>query len=290
MDTSISSNPNSDSDVGDVTLQAIAAPGSPGPPDDPGDDDDDDSESSSSNDSSSEDSTSSEAEEQQPNVPNTIRDELLAGIRLTPYRFLEGRPGPNYNRLTPSIRCRCQYAMLQRRWRRDRGKVIRDVLDGKDPLAFMTFPPGTDQYWVDLFSRESPPVPDIDYDGTVDLLGPISPEEILWLKKTVDQSSAPSPDGLTIAQFLALPNDRMQTAYTLVLQSGESSEVWQSARTTLIPKATNPENPADFRPITMTSWRARCHGKSALISGNGGSRQMMEQQQPLHSATHHRQH
>ena len=183
---------------------------------------------------------------------NTIRAELLAGLRLTPFRFREVRPGPNYDNLTPKVRRRRQYTMLQRRWRKDRGKVVKDVLDGKDPLASTTFPPGTAQYWVGLFSRESPPIPNIEY-GDVDLLEPVSPEEITWLKKTIDRSSAPGPDGLTSAQFLELLNDRLQTAYTLVLQSGESSEVWQFARTTLIPKTSNPENPADFQPITMMS-------------------------------------
>ena len=84
---------------------------------------------------------------------------------------------------------------------------MKGILDGKDPLASTTYPQGTEQYWRDLSSQERPPVSrNLDF-GDIDPLEPVTSEEIVWLKKTVNRNSALGPDGLKSADFLTIPND-----------------------------------------------------------------------------------
>ena len=103
---------------------------------------------------------------------------------------------------------------------------MKDVLDGKNPSACTTYPPGTTQFWTDLFSQKSPLINDPITYGDVDLLGLVSAKEVIWLKNLVDRPSVPSPDGLKTTVSLDIPNDRLHLAYTCVLASGGSPVVY----------------------------------------------------------------
>ena len=159
--------------------------------------------------------------EDQPNIADQIRQTLLEDRNMTPYRYQERRPGSDYMHLHPNILRRSRFAKLQRRCRKywaggEGGGVVKDVLDGKDPLATPTNPRELRNSGTRCSPVGAPPENDHDY---IDLLELVSLEEIVWLKKSLDRSSAPGPDGMRTADFLAIPNDRLQAAYTEALAS-----------------------------------------------------------------------
>ena len=167
---------------------------------------------------------------------DTLKRDLLEPFNVAPYVYRAPRPPQDLTHLPRNVLTRRKYAVLQRQWRKNRGAAVKRMLDGKNPLASTTYPLGTAQYWRELFTRESPPMPhDIGF-GDNDLLEPVTPQEIAWLKKTVDRDSAPGPDGLRPAQFLTIPDHRLQHAYTRLLELGRSSGEWQAARTALLEK------------------------------------------------------
>ena len=69
-------------------------------------------------------------------------------------------------------------AITQRSWRKDRGTIVRDILDRKGPLATMTCPVETNQFWVGLFVTEDLPIPESIRCGDISLLDPVSLEEM----------------------------------------------------------------------------------------------------------------
>ena len=187
---------------------------------------------------------------------NQAKRDLLSNYELRPpiYRPPTARRHQN---LHPRIKARRKYAATQRAWKKSRGKVVRDILAGKDPLSVPTIPPGTKDYWVDLFTRPSPPILEEFIYGRIDILNPITLEEIQWLKGTISVGSAPGPDGLSSLDLKRVPDEELLRVYNLKLQRACSTEYWQEARTTLIPKVDNPESPTEFRPITISSTLTR---------------------------------
>ena len=181
-----------------------------------------------------------------------LRRTILSRHTLNPPVYRPPRAGAQTN-IRPRILQRRRYAAVQRAWKKDRGRIVRDILNGKDPLSVATPPPGTREYWSNLFGR---PSPDFDFPtqfGQASILDPLSLEEIAWLKKTVTPGSASGPDGLSSKDFKQISDADLQELYNLKLTWGQSTIDWQEARTVLIPKTDNPESPAEFRPITISS-------------------------------------
>ena len=88
--------------------------------------------------------------------------------------------------------------------------------------------------------------------GNTSLLAKISLDEITWLKRLVDRSSALGPDRLRASDFVAIPNKQLLQAYTQKLEYDLFSGLWQSGRMTLIPKLDDPSDPDNFLLITVT--------------------------------------
>ena len=161
------------------------------------------------------------------------------------------RPLPN---LRPAVRRRRRFAVSQKRWLKDRGSLVRDVLAGKDLLAAPKTPEGTQQFWCELFSRLSPPCQLENFlGGDINVIEPVTREEIDWLFRTTKLKSAPGPDGVTPREFLKIDKDELREFYSFSLQKKTTTVELQTGRTILIPKVDNPEDPGDYRPITITS-------------------------------------
>ena len=204
-------------------------------------------------DSNSTDSDTSIAAEEVTHCIDEIRREVLEGIKLVPFHFCPPRP-PNVVHLNLRIKKQCHYTTVQQRWKKDRGEVVRDILDGKDPFAAAIYSEGTTDCWTGLFSRERPPLPDDIFYGEADILGLIL-QEIVWLMTTTNCNSPHGPDGLKAMDFIAIPNEKLASAYNQYHGIGLSSKGWQAARTTLIPKVDNPASLGDFYPITANDQR-----------------------------------
>ena len=180
-----------------------------------------------------------------------LRHTILSRHTLNPPVYRPPRTGAQVN-IRPRILQR-RYAAVQRAWKKDRGRIARDILNGKDPLSVATPPPGTREYWSNLFGRPSPDFRLPTHYGQASILEPLSLEEIRWLKKTVTPGSASGPDGLSSKDFKRISDADLQELYNLKRAWGQSTIDWQEARTILIPKTDNPEFPAEFRPITISS-------------------------------------
>lgn len=83
---------------------------------------------------------------------------LFAACSLRPPRtscpILPRRQTP----ISATVRKRRCYAVTQRRWRKDRGSIVRDILGNKDLTEPVT-PDGTQAFWARLFGRASPDPP-----------------------------------------------------------------------------------------------------------------------------------
>ena len=176
--------------------------------------------------SDNENDTTTDSDEETAQDPSLraseIKRELLTDIALVPIVYRPPRT-QRTEHLHPRIRRRRKYAVVQRRWRKDRGAVVRDILDGKDPLAVTAPPEGTRDFWLNLFGRPSPPIPKEISCGEINIMGPVTSDEVEWLKKTLDRNSAPGSDGLKANDFISIPNDRICQAYTELLELGVSS-------------------------------------------------------------------
>lgn len=92
----------------------------------------------------------------------------------SPPRPVTHRPSTGYRRLpsTTRGRRRCEYALFQKAWKRDRGRVTRRVVAGNSLVEEEgAWPEGTSEFWKALFERPSPP--------------PV-PGEILPIKRSVE--------------------------------------------------------------------------------------------------------
>ncbi|XP_064099536.1 uncharacterized protein LOC135210697 [Macrobrachium nipponense] len=101
---------------------------------------------------------------------------------------------------------RREYAIVQRTWKKNRGAVARNILDGKDPLADPAYPPGTGEFWGALFSRESHVTTQrlIRLRGNatenlkISIIEEVTIEDIRWAKNKTKLGNA---DEIRIAQF-----------------------------------------------------------------------------------------
>lgn len=80
---------------------------------------------------------------------------------------------------------------------------------------------------------------------------PISEEDIR--DSELNRKSAPGPDGVTAAQWRAIPRALRATFYNLLMYQGDIDSDLNQARTIFIPKTQNPSQPGDYRPISISS-------------------------------------
>ena len=123
----------------------------PEDPDDPDDPSDNDSE------PSSDPSESSDSEEPRVAVDN-IFNNLLEPFTTRPYVYRERR-APPARPVNRRVRKRREFAATQKKWRKDRGRTVLEILAGTDPLTTPPLPQSTKEFWTNLFSRPSPPTP-----------------------------------------------------------------------------------------------------------------------------------
>ena len=164
------------------------------------------------------------------------------------------QPNQLRNNIPKKIWRRRRYAATQRVWDKDRGRLVKNILSGKDPLVDPPIPEGTKDHWKELFSKLSPPSHFQDEaPGDINILGSITIEEIEWLKRTLKLGTSPGPDRIRAEELKAARNQDIQRLYNSILRIKDIHHSWAKGFTTLIPKLDDPRTPSDFRPITITS-------------------------------------
>ena len=166
----------------------------------------------------------------------------------------QARRQPRNNR----ERRRQEYALFQRAWKKDRGRAARRVAAGQSYLEGVEEKPqGTNDFWKALYQRPSPaevptqPIPGKPLVGEY-LMAPVAEDEVQAALKATKGDTAPGPDGRKKAALVALGTEKLRWLMNAALRLGDLPSSWVQGRTVLLPKKEKPQNPADFRPLTIT--------------------------------------
>lgn len=172
-------------------------------------------------------------------------------------------------RLRPSKQKRKDlYAIVQKRWRGKRKKIVDQILAGNLNKARQPThsTEKLDAYWRTLFNRESP----LDnherseaHPPCPELARTIEKGEVeAALKKAND--AAPGPDGVPLKHLKDIGATSLTILFNALFFAKRIPENWKVARTVLIPKADEPSSPAEYRPVSISSYYYRIY--SSVIS------------------------
>ena len=168
-------------------------------------------------------------------------------------------------RLSPSkLKRRELYAFVQKQWRtKKRSKIINQILSGK--LDKETTPAHSPDelanFWKSLFNRESPR-DDTEIEGRRDLIPeldkPFTMKEVNEALKSANDA-ATGIDGVPLSYLKTLGSAALTVLYNGLYVTKKVPKAWKQARTILIPKSDPPSSPADYRPISISSYFYRIY-------------------------------
>lgn len=155
---------------------------------------------------------------------------------------------------------RVLYARTQNLWKRSPGKCLRTILKNsqaeQQPSKELMVP-----FWKGVMTSHSDTVPEREESRNVEtsLWVPI---EIGEVKKAFPaNNTSPGPDGLTAQNLKSVPPAILMRILNIFMWCENIPEYLHESRTTLIPKKPEAEQPADFRPITVSSVLVRLYHK-----------------------------
>ncbi|KAK2577612.1 hypothetical protein KPH14_012895 [Odynerus spinipes] len=152
-------------------------------------------------------------------------------------------------------RRRAEYARIQRLFRSQMSRAVREILDGQTNDVRAPDVRTMAQHWgpfVAASSRPAPamairsPRPDLKF-----VWSPISCEEVV--ASNLPLNTASGIDGITARLWRAVPPTIKALLFNVVLASGGFPSAMLASRTVFIPKGSSPSSPAEFRPISITS-------------------------------------
>ncbi|KAK2578073.1 hypothetical protein KPH14_012894, partial [Odynerus spinipes] len=155
---------------------------------------------------------------------------------------------------------RVEYALTQRAWNKNPCNCLRKIL--KDKTSNQA--PNKDTmvpYWTAVMTAESNTSPGTRREKLIgpEVWAPVTPNEIKAALPGL--STSPGPDGLTARQLRAMPTQILTRIFNLFLLCGSLPRHLLESRTVLIPKKDNASDPAEFRPITISSVMTRAFHK-----------------------------
>ena len=182
--------------------------------------------------------------------------------------FTEWIPPPpptNSRRRTPPrklpenkrARRRALYSRFQRMYKRQRAKAAETVLEGTWDQETSDIPlPTQDRYWRKLFETPSQPddrKPEPVRETQWSLLSPFSQSEVLDALKRMKPKTSPGLDGRTVSLLRKLNPVQLVSRFNLWALAGCIPKELHDGYTSLIPKEVGTDDPAKFRPITVSS-------------------------------------
>lgn len=151
-----------------------------------------------------------------------------------------------------------EYGRVQALYKRDQRSCCEMILHNKNKAEQgLPVPVGDFQsYWRGLFETPSRPIEDPQPPRAEDLQHhgvwlPFSEEEVS--RNTVKKGTAAGPDGISVGQWNAVPAPITTLFYNLILFCGKIPEELTTSRTVFLPKKQRPDDPADYRPISIGS-------------------------------------
>ena len=196
------------------------------------------------------------------NLSQTAVDEDLAGwLPVAPPKVFKHSPQAELPENSRKRR-RALYARTQQLWRKSRKRSVDTVLTGAwaieapsiDRTAFIGF-------WGDLLRtgskadhRPVTPIREVAWS----VLDPITPGEIIETLKGMKGGTAPGPDNRVLRSVRQMEPAALAGRFNFWMYSGCTPSPLYEGYTSFIPKVPGNVEPANFRPITVSSIITRC--------------------------------
>jgi len=149
---------------------------------------------------------------------------------------------------------RVDYARTQTNWRKHQARCVKNILDDNPDNEVLPSKNVMIAFWKNIFERRnsiSPNFEDNLQESDVDILNPITPDEIRKVKMPL--STSPGPDGISPKQLRGIPAEILSYIYNLVLYCGYWPRPLRISRTIFLAKKQGASSPGDFRPISIAS-------------------------------------
>lgn len=182
---------------------------------------------------------------------------------------------------------RRDYRRMQQLWRINMSKAAHKILDGdqdekphlplNEQVAFWrtVLEAGRDEAAAGGAAARGPPL-------DVDVWSPITEGEVINIR--LPRSSAPGLDGLTVRRWMTeVPAIIRATIMNMFMATGRVPPRFRDSRTVLIPKAGDPLDPSNYRPISVASVVLR-HFHKILVARLGKCGLIDERQRAFISA------
>ena len=171
-------------------------------------------------------------------------------------------PKPTSKRVTRRRAKRAEYANAQNLFGKDRGALLRKLLVGEDLAEAKQSLPGCSrkemlEFWEGVMTTES-----AEFTGTKIPIGKMAVPELITEDEVKTglkalHAGAPGLDQIRKADLIKVGIPTLTQRFNIYLLTGLCPEQFKEGLTTLIPKSKRPSNPAEFRPITVSSMAAR---------------------------------
>ena len=152
------------------------------------------------------------------------------------------------------------YARVQKQFVKDKKQCVNSIIDGTYAEEHTCLPDGTAAFWREMFNTPSQPDSrkPVRLKPLDSLLRPIGVEEVQMVLRS-KQKSSPGPDGYTWNELKKVKIELLISLLNLTLLSGRVPAGMSDGITTLLPKVKGTKNPAEMRPITVTSVLGRLY-------------------------------
>lgn len=153
-----------------------------------------------------------------------------------------------------------QYAKVQKAWKKNRSRCIKDLLKSKRtdmaPPKERMIP-----FWETIMNSGGTSSPGVKPTERTyeELWSPITPREIK--AAFPPNGTSPGPDGLSVRNLKKVPIGVWTKILNILMLVGKLPQHLLESRTTLIPKKDGAAEPGDFRPITVSSTITRTFHK-----------------------------
>lgn len=168
------------------------------------------------------------------------------------------RPEPKVRQWSKRDIRRANYAAVQKLYKLRKRDAAQTVFSGSWRNAYRghaPLPAKMEEYWSEVFGKPS----------AIDSVPPGAPTKVLWsvMGKIVPsevtvalkgmRNSAPGLDRISAEELLTWDQPSLAAYYNLMLVAGGPPEHLACSRVTFIPKSDKPQNPGDYRPISIAS-------------------------------------
>ena len=162
-------------------------------------------------------------------------------------------------------RRRALYARVQELYKKNRVRCADSILAGTWDLEDNALPlEAQEPFWRNLLQQASLPderLPTPVREVQWGLLAPISATEVINCLASMDAKTAPGLDQYTLSKVKQLPTIELVDRLNLWLLASTVPSALNEGYTSLIPKELPPTDPAQHRPITVSSILCRLYHK-----------------------------